>query len=251
MDHERHNRLEAEHSPEAVRRRLENRHGPGYLGDAVLGGIDGCVTTFAVVAGAVGAGFSGLVIVVLGFANLLADGFSMAVSNYQGTKSQRQQVEEARRGEERQIEEVPEGEREEVRQIFAAKGFSGDTLDSVVEVITKDRGLWVDTMLAEELGLEVQGPDPRRAALATFVAFVFVGLVPLIPFVIPDLSIDTRFFASAVATAIAFFGVGAAKGAVLHRSALRSGLETLLTGGGAALLAYVVGAWLRAAFGAS
>jgi vacuolar iron transporter family protein len=199
----------------------------------------------------VGAGFSGLVIVVLGFANLLADGFSMAVSNYQGTKSQRQQVEEARRGEERQIEEIPEGEREEVRQIFAAKGFSGDTLDSVVEVITKDSGLWVDTMLAEELGLEVQGPDPRRAALATFVAFVFVGLVPLIPFVIPDLSIDTRFFASAVATAIAFFGVGAAKGAVLHRSALRSGLETLLTGGGAALLAYVVGAWLRAAFGAS
>jgi VIT1/CCC1 family predicted Fe2+/Mn2+ transporter len=149
MDHERRNRLKAEHSPEAVRRRLENRHGPGYLGDAVLGGIDGCVTTFAVVAGAVGAGFSRLVIVVLGFANLLADGSSMAVSNYQGTKSQRQQVEEARRGEERQIEEILEGEREEVRQIFAAKGFSGDTLDSVVEVITKDSGLWVDTMLAE------------------------------------------------------------------------------------------------------
>jgi vacuolar iron transporter family protein len=161
MDDERRTRMEAEHSPEAVRQRLENRHGPGYLGDAVLGGIDGCVTTFAVVAGAVGAGFSGLVIVVLGYANLLADGFSMAVSNYQGTKSQRQQVEEARRGEERQIEEIPEGEREEVRQIFAAKG------------------------------------------------------------------------------------------AVLHRSALRSGLETLLTGGEAALLAYVVGAWLRAAFGAS
>jgi VIT1/CCC1 family predicted Fe2+/Mn2+ transporter len=83
------------------------------------------------------------------------------------------------------------------------------------------------------------------------VAFILVGLVPLIPFVIPNLSIDTSFVASAVATAIAFFGVGAAKGAVLHRSALRSGLETLLTGGGAALLAYVVGAWLRAAFGAS
>jgi len=75
-----------------------------------------------------------------------------------------------------------------------------------------------------------------------------VGLVPLIPFIIPDLSMDTRFFASAVATAIAFFEVGAAKGAVLHRSALHSGFETLLTGGGAALLAYVVGAWLRAAY---
>jgi len=60
MDHERRNRLEAEHSPEAVRRRLENRHGPVYLGDAVLGGIDGCVTTFAVVAEAVDASVSGL-----------------------------------------------------------------------------------------------------------------------------------------------------------------------------------------------
>jgi hypothetical protein len=86
-------RLEPEHRPEAVRRRLAERRGQSYLGDAVLGGIDGCVTTFAVVAGAVGGGFPGLVVIVLGFANLLADGFSMAVSNYQGTKSQRERVE--------------------------------------------------------------------------------------------------------------------------------------------------------------
>lgn len=75
-----------------------------------MGGIGGCVTKFAVVAGAVGADFSGLVI--LGFANLLADGFSMAVSNYQRTKSQLERVKEARLSEERQIEEIPTGERE-------------------------------------------------------------------------------------------------------------------------------------------
>jgi hypothetical protein len=107
--------LEAEHRPKAVRRRLVESRRPSYLGDAILGGIDGCVTTFAVVAGAVGGGFSGVVVIVLGIANLLADGFSMAVSNYQGTKSQRQQVEEARRSEERQVEAIPEGEREEIR----------------------------------------------------------------------------------------------------------------------------------------
>lgn len=243
-------RLAAEHRPEAVRRRLSKRNGQSYLGDAVLGGIDGCVTTFAVVAGAVGGGFSGLVVIVLGFANLLADGFSMAVSNYQGTKSQREQVEEARLTEERHIREVPSGEREEIRQIFARKGFTGDTLERVVDTITNDRRLWVDTMLSEELGLEVEGPNPMRAALATFLAFIVVGIVPLVPFLIPGLTLDTRFFASAVATGAAFFGVGATKGLVLGRSALRAGLETLLTGGGAAVLAYVVGAWLRAAFGA-
>jgi VIT1/CCC1 family predicted Fe2+/Mn2+ transporter len=232
-----------------VRQRLAKRRGQGYLGDAVLGGIDGCVTTFAVVAGAVGGGFSGLVVIVLGFANLLADGFSMAVSNYQGTKSQIEIVEQARRSEERQISEIPEGEREEVRQIFAAKGFSGETLEKVVSVITNDRRLWVDTMLTEELGLDIEGPDPLRAALATFVAFLVVGLIPLLPFIVPGLSPDIRFLTSAIGTAIAFFGVGAAKGIVLGRQALRAGLETLLTGGAAAFLAYVVSAWLRAAFG--
>ena len=58
-----------------------------YLGDVILGGIDGCVTTFAIVAAVTGAGFSGSVAIVMGISNLLADGFSMAVSNYEATKS--------------------------------------------------------------------------------------------------------------------------------------------------------------------
>jgi VIT1/CCC1 family predicted Fe2+/Mn2+ transporter len=243
--------LEAEHIPDAVRRRLSNGRDKIYLGDAVLGGIDGCVTTFAVVAGAVGGGFSGLVVIVLGFANLLADGFSMAVSNYQGTKSQREQVEQARRTEEQHVQQIPEGEREEIRQVFANKGFSGETLETVVEVITSDRKLWVDTMLTEELGLEIEGPDPLRAGLATFVTFIVVGIVPLIPFTIPDITLDTRFAASAIVTGVALFGVGMAKGLLLGQRSIRSGIETLLTGGGAATLAYIVGAWLRSVFGAS
>lgn len=241
--------LEAEHLPETIGNRLAALRDHSYLGDAVLGGIDGCVTTFAVVAGAVGGGFAPVVAIVLGFANLLADGFSMAVSNYQNTKSQRELVERARRVEELHIEQVPNGEREEIRQIFARKGFDGDLLDQIVEVITQDRQLWVDTMLTEELGLQVEGPQPLRAAVATFAAFVVVGLVPLLPFLASGLVSGQRFIASAVVTGLAFFGIGVAKGTVLQRSPLRSGLETLLIGGVAALLAYVVGVWLRQTFG--
>ena len=242
--------LKAAHRPEAIRRRLAEQRRHSYLSDAVLGGIDGCVTTFAVVAGAVGGGFTSLVVVVLGFANLLADGFSMAVSNYQGTKSGRELVEEARREEERQIETIPEGEREEIRQIFAAKGFAGEVLEAIVTGITQDRRLWVDTMLTEELGLQLDGPSPLRAGAATFAAFLLVGLLPLLPFVVPGLALPTAFAISTVAAGAAFFGVGLFKGLVLGRSAVRAGLETLLTGGGAAVLAYVVGAWLRHTFGA-
>lgn len=242
-------KLKAEHRPEAIRARLEEPTRHSYVGDAVLGGIDGCVTTFAVVAGAVGGGFSSLVVIVLGFANLLADGFSMAVSNYQGTKTERDQVEEARAQEERHIEMIPEGEREEIRQIFARKGFEGETLEKIVEVITQDRRVWVDTMLTEELGIQIEGPQPLRAALVTFFAFLLVGLIPLIPFLFPYLTQQQMFMVSSTITAMAFFGIGLVKGWITRRSRLRSGLETLLMGGGAAVLAYLVGAWLRQAFG--
>jgi vacuolar iron transporter family protein len=243
-------RLQAEHLPEAIRERLEGGRRHGYLGDAVLGGIDGCVTTFAVVAGAVGAGFSATVVVILGFANLIADGFSMAVSNYLNTKSQHEEVEKARRMENRHIDQIPQGEREEVRQIFARKGFDGDVLDKIVQVITGDRKLWVDTMLVEELGLQIHGPHPFRAGLSTFIAFGVVGLIPLIPYLFPGM-VDAAdgFVASAIVTAFAFAGVGLVKGYVLERPMLRSGAETLLIGGGAAVLAYGIGLVLGNVFG--
>jgi VIT1/CCC1 family predicted Fe2+/Mn2+ transporter len=243
-------KLEHDHHPESIRRRLTAPREHSVLGDAVLGGIDGCVTTFAVVAGAVGAGFQPLVIIILGFANLIADGFSMAVSNYLGTKSRREEVENARQMEHRHIEASPEGEREEIRQIFAKKGFEGETLEKIVEVITQNRKLWVDTMVTEEFGLQLEGVHPIRAGVVTFLAFLVVGLIPLLPFLIPALNHDHQFLTSAVFTAIAFTAVGMVKGRVLGRSIIRGGMETLLTGGIAAALAYCIGSWLRQMFGA-
>ena len=243
--------LEAERLPQAIARRLAAHRRHGYVGDTMLGAVDGCVTTFAVAAGAVGGGFSEIVVIVLGFANLLADGFSMAISNYLGTKSEREEVDKARQMERRHIEAIPAGEREEIRQIFAGKGFTGAFLERIVEVITGNPKLWVDTMLTEELGLQLEGPHPLRAALATFFSFVIVGLIPLAPFLLPNLDVIHRFIASAVVTAMAFFAVGATKGVVLERGPVRSGLETLLTGSGAAGLAYLMGMWLRHAYGVS
>lgn len=104
-------RLLSEHQPNAVRARLAGPVKASTLPDAVLGGIDGCVTTFAVVSGAFGAGFSPQVALVLGFANLIADGFSMAVSNYEAGQAQLNQIKFAERTEREHIRAVPEGER--------------------------------------------------------------------------------------------------------------------------------------------
>lgn len=241
-------KLEEVHRPEAIRERV-GRSRPGYVGEGILGSIDGVVTTFAVVAGAVGGGFGGQVVVVLGIAKLLADGFSMGVSSYLQTKSDREQVERAREDEHRHIEHIPDGERQEIREIFARKGFAGETLDEIVATITQDREVWVNTMLREELGLCLHGRRPGRAGLATFLAFLFAGVIPLAPFLIPGLPLETAFIVSAIVAGAAFLGVGLIKGVLLDRPLWRSGLETLLIGGGAAAVAYFVGHWLRQAYG--
>lgn len=233
--------LAAEHRPEAISVRLARLPARSYLSDAVLGAVDGCVTTFAVAAGAAGAALPAAVVLVLGAANLIADGFSMAVSNHQARRTERLALERAAREEEEHIRLVPEGELEELRQIFARKGFGGETLERIVEVISANRALWVDTMLTEERGLQPRAADPLRAAAATFSGFVAAGLVPLLPY----LALPEPFAASAAMTAAAFFGIGVARGAVLGRPLLRGGLATLLTGGAAAVLAFGAAVLLR------
>ena len=109
--------LAKEHSRNAISERLESNLKHNHLGDFILGAIDGCVTTFAVVAGVAGAGLPKSVAIILGLSNLIADGFSMAAGNYQKAKSDRELVDKIRRTEERHIAEVPEGEREEIMRL--------------------------------------------------------------------------------------------------------------------------------------
>jgi VIT1/CCC1 family predicted Fe2+/Mn2+ transporter len=238
----------AEHHPEAIRSRLELGTRHSYLKDFIYGAIDGAVTTFAVVSGVAGAGLSPGIIIVLGVANLVGDGFSMAASNFLGTRAEGQLRNKARRAEESHIAHYAEGEREEVRQIYRAKGFEGDDLERVVDVITSDRRRWVDTMLQEELGLPLEGASALWAATITFVAFVLVGLLPLLPFLTtyfaPELSIRP-FLLSSLVTGLAFFAIGAAKGRFVEEHWLWSGLETAAVGGAAATLAYLAGVLLK------
>lgn len=220
--------------------------------DFVYGATDGAVTTFAVVAGVVGASLSPSVILILGFANLFADGFSMAIGNYLSSKSRIEYIEKERKREEWEIDNLTEKEIDEIRNIYSEKGFRDELLEEVTKVITSKRKVWVDTMMKEELGLiHNKSENPRNKAITTFVAFNLVGLIPLIPFIFlyimisnpasTSLTIDEIFTYSIVFTAISFFTVGLIKGKVVDKSPIKSGLSTLGIGGAAALVAFVVG----------
>ncbi len=184
---------EAEHTPEAIRKRIESNHSQDYLKDSIYGAIDGAVTTFAVVSSVTGAGLSSGIVIILGLANLLADGFSMAAGNFVGTRAENQSQRKARREEEAEIESNPAGEKEEIRQIYAAKGFEGKTLETIVEVITSDKKRWLDTMMQEEHGVSGHNPSALKAGLATFSAFLIIGGIPLVAYALrPHRSFNNR-----------------------------------------------------------
>jgi len=216
-----------------------------HFDDFIYGSTDGAVTTFAIVAGVVGASLSPGIILILGFANLFADGFSMAAANYQASKARNEFIEMKRKQEEWEIDNLEDQEKEEIREIYSNKGFKDELLEEVVRIITSRRKVWVDTMMKEELGLIEDDKRPIDSSISTFVGFNLVGLIPLMPFMIfiamgIDPNSDT-FVYSILFVVAAFFLVGIIKGKIVKKSKIKSGLYTLIIGGVAAMVAYLVG----------
>jgi VIT1/CCC1 family predicted Fe2+/Mn2+ transporter len=234
--------MEHDHSSEAIEKRLAAGPRQNYLRDWIYGGIDGAVTTLAVVSGVIGAQLSPWILLVMGFANLVADGFSMAASNFLGTKAEYDDLKRIEAIENRHIDLAPEGEREEVRQIFLNQGFATEELSRMVALVTADRARWVRTMLTEEYGLPQKVRSPWRAAVATFSAFIACGLVPLVPYLF---GLHNPVALSITMTGGVFFAIGSVKSRWSTASWWRSGLSTLAVGTIAAGLAYGTGVLLN------
>ncbi len=222
--------------------------GGQYLGEFVYGAIDGTVTTFAVVAGATGASLSPGVVIVLGFANLIGDGFSMASGNFLSERTQRDYIRKERAREEWEIENVREGEVEEIREIYKRKGFKGKDLDRAVEIIISDKKVWVDTMMTEELGLIESHKKPWMTALVTYTGFILIGLIPLLAYVLSyffDFFKENTFSIAVVMTLIGLTSIGVIKRYVTKKNLIKSIFETVFVGGAAAVMAYFIGYFLQ------
>jgi len=226
------------HAPEAIAERLASEPSLHYIRDWVYGGVDGAVTTFAIVAGVAGAQLSAKIVIILGLTNVLADGFSMAASNFLATKAEHDDFERLKRIETQQIDLDPEGEALEIKEIFRRKGFSGKLLNDITATVVSDRTLWIQTMMTEEYGLPPRARSALKAALSTFAAFMICGGIPLLPFAAGQ---EEAFLVAAVLTALVFFAIGSMKSFWSSRPWWWSGLETLALGGLAAAIAYGAG----------
>lgn len=214
-----------------------------YLGEFVYGGIDGCVTTFAVVAGAVGAGLDSAIIIILGFANLLADGFAMSVGAYLSTKSEKANYFKHRQRKYAQIEQAPALEKQTIRSVYKDKGFDGVLLEQVVDVITVDKEVWTNVIMREQLEMIEEDKSPFMMGLMTYISFISIGLIPLSIYVIDYYSPINRnlFLIASLLTACGFIFIGWLKTYINQTPILKGILETLLLGGIAAAVSYFVG----------
>lgn len=237
----------------AIERHLtEERHGHrlgAYIREIVYGGNDGIVTTFAVVAGTMGADLPHSIVIVLGLANLLADGLSMATGAYLSEKSDQAQWQRIKREEAKEIETMPDMESAEVRRYFAGLGFSGADLDRAVGIVTSDKKRWVDVMMVAEHGF-TGGEDssPLLDGVMTFVSFSFFGAIPLIPYFlgVPE---EHRFTVAIIGTAVALVLLGAARSYVTKEKMYRGPLEIVFVGALGAVVAYAVGVLFKSAVG--
>jgi len=249
-----------------------------YLGEFVYGGIDGSVTTFAVVAGAAGAGLSSSVVIILGFANLIADGFAMSIGAYLSAKSEQENYRKHKKAEYKEIETMPQSERQEVEEIYRNYGFEGPLLQQVVNKITENKDRWVSVMMKEELEMTEDPKSPIAMGAVTFGSFLLMGLIPLLVYVFdfwggptlggptfggptlggptpggatspdsitaaidPSQHANQLFWVATLLTSTTFVFIGFLKSYVTETNRLRGILETLFLGAAAAGLAYAIG----------
>ncbi|MDK2844999.1 MAG: vacuolar iron transporter family protein [Enterococcus sp.] len=213
-----------------------------YIKSMVYGGLDGIITTFAVVAGVVGGALDLRIIIILGFSNLLADGFSMATGDYLSSKSEKEYHNHLQEEKRKLVAKNPLSAEIDVAKEYEARGLSQEDAQAVAKVVSKYDVEIQDRLLLGELG---EGEEsPIKNAMVTFASFFSYGLVPLLAYVfaafIPGI-INYSFILAGVLTGTMLFSLGAIKSRVTQTSWVRSGLEMLVVGGLAAVFAYVVG----------
>ena len=208
--------------------------------DIVIGMSDGLTVPFALAAGISGAGVGTAIVVTAGLAEIAAGSIAMGLGGYMAARTDAEHFDAERARETAETLDVPEKEKAEIDSIFRKYGLDDAQIKPIVEILSKDRKRWVDFMMRFELGLDV--PDPKRARVSAFtiaVSYIAGGLIPLAPYMIFN-DVNTALWGSVVVTMLALFVFGYVKGKFTGLDPLRGGLQTVLVGGLAAGVAFIL-----------
>jgi len=222
----------------------------GLLKPMIFGGLDGILTSFAIVAGAAGGSLSTGVVLVLGFSNIFADALSMGVGEFLSSKAENEWIISERKREAWEMENYPEGEINEMIDIYESRGMKREDAKMVIETMSKYKDFFIDVMMAEELQLQVPEEDHTwesfKEGVVMFSSFAVFGSFPLLGYVVfptffPDMTTESLFYSACAVTGIVLFGMGCVKSKFSATNWFLCGMETLLLGGACATVAYTIG----------
>jgi len=226
-----------------------------YIKSVTYGGLDGIITTFAVVASIAGAGLHASIVIIMGFASLFADGISMGMGDFLSSKAENDYTTEERKREIWECENYIEGEINEMVELYVKKGMTEKDAAQVVNIMSKYTDIFVDTMMVEELGLMAVDPtdSPLKNGFVTFFSFLIFGCIPMLSYVVGVAVNSTHgeivFAIACVVTLITMFVLGTLISRFSPSKWYISGLWIAVNGGAAAGVAYLIGWALSAIVG--
>lgn len=222
-----------------------------YIKAMVFGGLDGIITTFAVVASASGANLSSGIVIIMGFSNLIADGISMGFGEYVSMQSEKEYVQSERNREEWEYDCNKDDEVTEMIDIYKEKGFTDDEASAILKTMASHKDFFIDHMMVQELGMMPNDPDdsPVKSGFIMFCSFLIFGLIPLLSYLVlstidfgsDETEADALFGIACGLTAVALFVLGAAKSKFSIQSWWKSGFWVFSNGAIAAAAAYIIG----------
>lgn len=224
--------------------RLHDNHDPHHgefrLSEVILGGQDGLVNVLGVVLGVAAATLDSRIVIAAGMAATFAESISMGAVAYTSRLAENDLYHSEREREYRHIHLAPDVEVEEIRDIYRKKGFEGESLDKIVDVITSNPDVWVDVMMSEEFQLTPpEKSQAFRSALLVGFSALIGSLIPMFPFFF--LSVSLSIWLAVIIAAMTLFIVGMYKARVTVGKPFRSGIEMAVIGTLSALAGYVVG----------
>ncbi len=222
--------------------RREEHVRPGLLSDFILGSQDGLVNVLGILLGLSAATSDTRIIIIGALAALGAESVSMGAVAYTSTLARRRVYEAEKQRELVEMREIPEMERAEVRTIFRNWGFEGEELEEMVNRIAAKPQAWLEIMMAFELNLAtVSAEQPRNSGLVVLAATIVGSAIPLVPFLIPHVPVETSAIASILVSGAALFGIGWYEARVTIGPFWKSGLRMLLIGLAAGLAGFLIG----------